>query len=169
MVRPPPGRWPSMASIASFLIADGEDGASERLQQRLQAFGVRAELVQDVMAALAARPLAVDAVVLPISWRELEVSLPAVRASGIPVLLAIAAGPPSVDDLERALVLGCAGVLPADASDAVVAALIGAPGAVSLRLLRQVLARRAIDRAMIEALRQARQPGLSQPVLRRVK
>ncbi len=52
---------------------------------------------------------------------------------------------------------------------AVVATLIGAPGAVSLRLLRQVLARRAIDRALIEALRQARQPGLSHSVLRRVK
>ncbi|MCZ8030139.1 MAG: hypothetical protein ACK5V2_22150, partial [Pseudomonadota bacterium] len=52
---------------------------------------------------------------------------------------------------------------------AVVATLIGAPGAVSLRLLRQVLARRAIDRALIEALRQVRQPGLSHPVLRRVK
>lgn len=51
----------------------------------------------------------------------------------------------------------------------VVAALIGAPGAVSLRFLRQVLARRAIDRALNEALRQARQPGLRQPVLRRVK
>jgi len=52
---------------------------------------------------------------------------------------------------------------------AVVATLIGAPGAVSLRLLRQILARRAIDRALNEALRQARQPGLSQPFLRRVK
>jgi len=52
---------------------------------------------------------------------------------------------------------------------AVVATLIGAPGAVSLRLLRQFLARRAIDRALIEALRQARQPGLSQPVLHRGK
>ena len=52
---------------------------------------------------------------------------------------------------------------------AVVATLIGAPGAVSLRLLRQVLARRAIDRALIEALRQARQPRLSHSVLRRVK
>jgi len=51
----------------------------------------------------------------------------------------------------------------------VVATLTGAPGAVGLRLLRQVLARRAIDRALNEALRQARQPGLSQPVLRRVK
>lgn len=51
----------------------------------------------------------------------------------------------------------------------VVATLIGAPGAVGLRLLRQVLARRAIDRALIEALRQARQPGLRHPVLRRVK
>jgi hypothetical protein len=52
---------------------------------------------------------------------------------------------------------------------AVVATLIGAPGAVSLRLLRQVLARPAIDRALIEALRQARQPRLSHSVLRRVK
>lgn len=52
---------------------------------------------------------------------------------------------------------------------AVVATLIGAPVAVSLRLMRQVLARRAIDRALNEALRQARQPGLSQPALRRVK
>ena len=52
---------------------------------------------------------------------------------------------------------------------AVAATLIGAPGAVGLRMLRQVLARRAIDRALIEALRQARQPGLSHPVLRRVK
>ena len=52
---------------------------------------------------------------------------------------------------------------------AVVATLIGAPGAVSLRLLRQFMARRATDRALIEALRQARQPGLRQPVLRRVK
>jgi hypothetical protein len=51
----------------------------------------------------------------------------------------------------------------------VAATLIGAPGAVGLRLLRQVLARRAIDRALIEALRQARQPGLGHPALRRVK
>ena len=51
----------------------------------------------------------------------------------------------------------------------VVAALICAPGAVSLRFLRQVLARRAIDRALNEALRQARQPRLSHSVLRRVK
>lgn len=51
----------------------------------------------------------------------------------------------------------------------VAAALIGALGAVGLRLLRQVLARRAIDHALIEALRQARQPGLSHPVLHRVK
>jgi hypothetical protein len=47
--------------------------------------------------------------------------------------------------------------------------LIGAPGAVGLRLLRQVLARRAVDHALIEALRQARQPGLGHPVLRRVR
>lgn len=51
----------------------------------------------------------------------------------------------------------------------VVATLIGAPGAVGLRLLRRVLARRAIDRALIEALRQVRQPRLSHSVLRRVK
>jgi len=51
----------------------------------------------------------------------------------------------------------------------VVATLIGAPGAVGLRFMRQVLARRAIDRALIEALRQAQQPGLRHPVLRRVK
>lgn len=51
----------------------------------------------------------------------------------------------------------------------VVATFIGAPGAVGLRLMRQVVARRAIDRALIEALRQAQQPGLRYPVLRRVK
>jgi two-component system, OmpR family, phosphate regulon sensor histidine kinase PhoR len=134
-----------MADIASFLIADGEDGASERLQQRLQAFGVRAEFVQDVMAVLAARSVAVDAVVLPINWPDLEARLPIVRASGIPILLAVAAGPASVDDLERALVLGCAGVLPADVSDAAVAA--------SIARLRERFGESARDPAELQRLR----------------
>ena len=85
----------------------------------------------------------------PLLWRRCEVVAAVLAAVGGFAAFALAGG-----------------VMPLGA---VVAALIGAPGAVSLRLLRQVLARRAIDRAMIEALRQARQPGLSQPVLRRVK
>jgi hypothetical protein len=51
----------------------------------------------------------------------------------------------------------------------VAATLIGAPGAVALRWLQRFLARHAIDRALIEALRQVRLPGLTHPVLRRVK
>jgi len=85
----------------------------------------------------------------PLLWRRCEAVAAVLAAVGGIAAFALAGG---------VLLLG-----------AVVATLIGAPGAVSLRLLRQVLARRAIDRALIEALHQARQPGLSHPVLRRVK
>ena len=85
----------------------------------------------------------------PLLWRRCEAVAAVLAGVGGIVALALAGG-----------------VVP---QGVVVAALIGAPGAVSLRFLRQVLARRAIDRALNEALRQARQPGWSQPVLRRVK
>lgn len=51
----------------------------------------------------------------------------------------------------------------------VAAALIGAPGLVALRWLQRSLTKRAIDRALIEAVRQALQPASGHPVLRRVK
>jgi hypothetical protein len=49
------------------------------------------------------------------------------------------------------------------------ATLIGAPGAVAMRWLARRLAQRAIDRALIEALRQAAAPAPTWPALRRVK
>jgi hypothetical protein len=49
------------------------------------------------------------------------------------------------------------------------ATFIGAPGAVAMRWLARRLAQRAIDRALIESLRQAHHRPLGHPVLRRVK
>lgn len=85
----------------------------------------------------------------PLLWRRCEAVAAVLAGVGGIVAFALAGG---------AVPLGV-----------IVATLIGAPGAVGLRLMRQVLARRAIDRALIEALRQAQQPGLRHPVLRRVK
>jgi hypothetical protein len=51
----------------------------------------------------------------------------------------------------------------------VAAALIGAPGLVALRWLQRSFTKRAIDHALIEAVRQALQPASGHPVLRRVK
>jgi hypothetical protein len=51
----------------------------------------------------------------------------------------------------------------------VAAALTGAPGLVALRWLEQSLTKRAIDRALIEAVRQALQSASGHPALRRVK
>jgi hypothetical protein len=85
----------------------------------------------------------------PLLWRQCEV---------VALLLA------GIGGIATISVVG--GVVPL----AVVAAtVIGAPGAVALRWLQRFLARHAIDRALIEALRQARLPGLTHPVLRRVK
>jgi len=49
------------------------------------------------------------------------------------------------------------------------ATLIGAPGAVAMRWLVWILAKRATDRALIEAVRQASAPAPNWPTLRRVK
>jgi hypothetical protein len=85
----------------------------------------------------------------PLRWRRCEAVAGVLAAMGGIAAFAVAGG-----------------VVPLGA---VIVTLIGAPGAVSLRFMRQVLARRAVDRALIEALRQARQPGLNHSVLRRVK
>ena len=52
---------------------------------------------------------------------------------------------------------------------AVVATLVGAPGAVALRWLARRLTLRATDHALIEAVRQASTPAPKWPALRRVK
>lgn len=52
---------------------------------------------------------------------------------------------------------------------AVVATLIGAPGALALRWLARRLNQRATDHALIEAVRQASKPAPNRPALRRVK
>ena len=51
----------------------------------------------------------------------------------------------------------------------IAATLIGAPGAVAMRWLARSLAKRATDRALIEAVRQAAAPAPERQTLRRVK
>ncbi|MCL4700036.1 MAG: hypothetical protein KJ023_23740, partial [Burkholderiaceae bacterium] len=88
----------------------------------------------------------------PLLWRRCEVVI---------AVLAVVGG------IAAFVVVG--GVVPL----AVVAAtLIGAPGAVAMRRLARSLAKRATDRALIEAVRQAaaaRAPTSDRPTLRRVK
>jgi PAS domain S-box-containing protein len=113
-----------MASTASFLIVDRVAGASRPVQQRLQAAGFRTELVDEVMAAADARWAGIDAVLVPIHRPDLEAIVASVRRTGCPLLLATDQAPPGVADLERALALGCAGVLAPDIADAQLAALV---------------------------------------------
>jgi hypothetical protein len=86
----------------------------------------------------------------PLLWRQCEV---------VAAVLAV------VGEIAAFSVVG--GVVPL----AVVAAtLIGAPGAVAMRWLARSLAKRATDRALIEAVRQAAPaPTPDWPTLRRVK
>ena len=85
----------------------------------------------------------------PLLWRRCEAVAAALAAVGGIAAFALAGG-----------------VVPLAA---VVATLIGAPGAAAMRWLARSLAKRAIDRALIEALRQAASPALTWPALRRVK
>jgi hypothetical protein len=85
----------------------------------------------------------------PLLWRRCEAVIAVLAAVGGIAAFAVAGG-----------------VVPLGV---VVATLIGAPGAVAMRWLAGASHGVRLDRALIEALRQARQPGLRQPVLRRVK